>query len=176
MSVTSSMLGSIDESNQSPATSTNGSTGVEVVSNTQYLDADMLAGLCECPRCSVVVRAAQYPVANHASFFFRFRSALGFGTPPITSSLKPFTGVIPNVIALPYGRCPPFHISAPSWRSMLRLMARLSGSRLEPTMEALAIVKSEMRLRVVISFVKVRAPSHELLPPLCPFPFPFPFV
>ena len=81
--------------------------------------------------------------------------ALGFGTPPITSSLKPFTGVIPNVIALPYGRCPPFHISAPSWRSMLRLMARLSGSRLEPTMEALAIVKTEMRLRVVVSFVKV---------------------
>ena len=50
---------------------------------------------------------------------------------------------------------------------MLRLMARLSGSRLEPTMEALAIVKSEMRLRVVISFVKVRAPATSG-PPLCP--------
>lgn len=83
-------------------------------------------------------------------------AAMGFGTPTITPSVKPFPGVIPNVIALPYGRCPPFHIKAPSWRTLLKLMARLSGTRMEPTMEAMAVVKTEMRLRIVVSFVKVR--------------------
>lgn len=64
-------------------------------------------------------------------------------------------GAIPNVIALPYGRCPPFHLKAPSWRDLLKLMARLSNTRLEPTIEAMALVKTEMRVRVVVNFVKV---------------------
>ncbi|RPD67290.1 hypothetical protein L226DRAFT_453002 [Lentinus tigrinus ALCF2SS1-7] len=108
------------------------SSGVEIVSNTQYLDAELLAGL-----------------------------AMNFGTPPISPSLKPFAGVIPNVVALPYGRTLPFYIKAPTWRNMLKLMARLSGTRLEPTMEAMAVVKSEMRLRVVVSFVKVHHASSD---------------
>lgn len=86
---------------------------------------------------------------------------MNFGTPPIGPSLTPFAGVIPNVIALPYGRTLPFYIKAPSWRNLLKLMARLSGTHLEPTMEAIAVVKSEMKLRIVVSFVKVCA--HILL-------------
>jgi hypothetical protein len=34
-------------------------------------------------------------------------------------------------------------------------MARLSGTRIEPTVEALAVVKSDPQLRTVIQFVKV---------------------
>lgn len=65
-------------------------------------------------------------------------------------------GPIPNVIALPYGRAPPLHIKAPNWRDMLKLMARLSNTRLEPTVEAMAVVKTTMHLRVIVNFVKVR--------------------
>ena len=65
-------------------------------------------------------------------------------------------GPIPNVIALPYGRTPPLHIKAPNWHDMLRLMARLSETRLEPSLEAQAVVKTAMTLRVVVNFVKVR--------------------
>ncbi|OBZ70091.1 hypothetical protein A0H81_09897 [Grifola frondosa] len=79
--------------------------------------------------------------------------SLGFGVPTISAQLTPMQGPIPNVIALPYGRCPPFHIRAPSWRSLLKLMARLSGTRLEPTIEAMAVVKTAMKLRIVVSFV-----------------------
>ncbi|KAI0677135.1 hypothetical protein C8Q78DRAFT_1065757 [Trametes maxima] len=86
---------------------------------------------------------------------------MGFSTPTIDPTPRPFAGVIPNVIALPYGRCPPFHIKAPSWRTLLKLMARLSGTRLEPTMEAMAVVKTEMKLRIVVSFVKVHHASDE---------------
>ena len=85
--------------------------------------------------------------------------ALGFNPPVINRELTPLQGPIPNVIALPYGRCPPFHLKAPSWRDLLKLMARLSGTRLEPTIEALAAVKTEMRVRVVVNFVKVRPQS-----------------
>jgi hypothetical protein len=64
-------------------------------------------------------------------------------------------GALPNIISLPYGRCPPLHLQAPSWRHLLKLMARLSGTRIEPTVEALAVVKSDPQLRTVIQFVKV---------------------
>lgn len=64
-------------------------------------------------------------------------------------------GPIPNVVALPYGKCPPFHVKAPSWKDLLKLMARLSGTRLEPTIEAMAVVKTDMKIRVVVNFVKV---------------------
>ncbi len=71
-------------------------------------------------------------------------------------------GPIPNVIGLPYGRAPPLHMKAPNWRDMLKLMARLSSTRLEPTVEALALVKIPMQLRVVINFVKVRRYGYGL--------------
>ncbi|KAH8105946.1 hypothetical protein BXZ70DRAFT_1004241 [Cristinia sonorae] len=87
--------------------------------------------------------------------------SLGFNPPVIRSELTPLQGPIPNVVALPYGRCPPFHLKAPSWRDLLRLMGRLSGTRLEPTIEALAVVKTEMRVRVVVNFVKIHANQSE---------------
>ena len=82
-------------------------------------------------------------------------------------------GPIPNVIALPYGRAPPLHIKAPNWRDLLQLMARLSNTRLEPTVEAMAVVKTTMHLRVVVNFVKVsrtktaRRHSGSLVAPRC---------
>jgi hypothetical protein len=71
-------------------------------------------------------------------------------------------GPIPNVIALPYGRAPPLHIKAPNWRDMVKLMARLSNTRLEPTVEALTVVKTTMYLRAVVNFVKVNYIVHVL--------------
>lgn len=62
---------------------------------------------------------------------------------------------MPNIISLPYGRCPPLHLQASNWRHLLKLLARLSGSRLEPTLEAMAITKSDLKLRTVVQFVKV---------------------
>lgn len=63
--------------------------------------------------------------------------------------------VMPNVITLPYGKAPIFHFQARSWRKLLKLMARLSGTRVEPTVEALSVAKHELKLRTVIQFVKV---------------------
>lgn len=61
---------------------------------------------------------------------------------------------MPNIISLPYGKCPPLHFMAPTWRHMLKLMARLSGTRMEPTVEALAANKHDLFLRTVIQFVR----------------------
>ncbi|GJE84106.1 hypothetical protein PsYK624_001810 [Phanerochaete sordida] len=87
--------------------------------------------------------------------------SIGFNPPAISAVLAPMDGPIPNVIALPYGRAPPLHIKAPNWRDLLQLMARLSNTRLEPTLEATAVVKTTMHLRVVINFVKVHASSND---------------
>ncbi|KAI0650329.1 hypothetical protein C8Q79DRAFT_900044 [Trametes meyenii] len=131
-SSTSSEWEHSDDETKSLSPSTAASHVSDVPSNTQYLDSELLAGL-----------------------------SIGFSTPTIDPTPRPFAGVIPNVIALPYGRCPPFHIKAPSWRTLLKLMARLSGTRLEPTMEAMAVVKTEMKLRIVVSFVKIHHASDE---------------
>ncbi len=80
---------------------------------------------------------------------------MGFFPPVITPQLEPYKERIPNVIALPYGRSPPLHIKAPNWRELVRLMALLSETRVEPNIEAQAVVKTAMHLRVVINFVKV---------------------
>ncbi|KAJ3789439.1 hypothetical protein GGU10DRAFT_392630 [Lentinula aff. detonsa] len=45
-------------------------------------------------------------------------------------------GIMPNIISLPYGKSPPLHLQATSWRHLLKLMARLSGTRIEPTAQA----------------------------------------
>ncbi len=72
-------------------------------------------------------------------------------------------GPIPNIINLPYGRGKSaLHIKAPSWRALLKLMARMGGTRLEPTLEDMAVVKAEMKLRVVVAFVKVGSSEHPL--------------
>ncbi|KAJ7129507.1 hypothetical protein C8R44DRAFT_614608 [Mycena epipterygia] len=85
--------------------------------------------------------------------------SIGFTAPSITPELVPLAGgQLPNIISLPYGRCPPLHLQAPTWRHLLKLMARLSGTRIEPTVEALAVTRSsQMHLRTVVQFVR---PHH----------------
>ena len=67
---------------------------------------------------------------------------------------------IPNVIRLPYAKGPALFFQAPSWRRLLKLMARLSATRMEPTLEALAVAQFELKLRTVIQFVKVSPLLH----------------
>lgn len=88
------------------------------------------------------------------------RIAIGFVPPAITSLPQPMQNVMPNIISLPYGRCPPLHFMAPNWRHLLKLMARLSGTRVEPTVEALAVVKTDLHLRVVVQFIRVKIISR----------------
>ncbi|KAF7332016.1 hypothetical protein MKEN_00081900 [Mycena kentingensis (nom. inval.)] len=103
------------------------------LSANQYLDADLLRGV-----------------------------SIGFIAPSITAELLPMQGSMPNVVSLPYGRCPPLHLQAPSWRHLLKLMARLSGTRFEPTVEALAVARtSQMRLRTVVQFIRLHPTSDD---------------
>jgi hypothetical protein len=87
-------------------------------------------------------------------------SALGFGAPEISGELKSMSMPMPNIITLPHGKSPPLHLQAPSWRHLLKLMARLSGTRIEPTLEAVAAASGELKLRTVIQFVKVSKGSR----------------
>lgn len=64
-------------------------------------------------------------------------------------------GAMPNVISLPYGKAPIFHFQTCSWRKLLKLMARLSATRVEPTIDAISTARHELKLRTVIQFVKV---------------------
>ncbi|KAG6833906.1 hypothetical protein H0H87_007917 [Tephrocybe sp. NHM501043] len=50
-----------------------------------------------------------------------------------------------------------FNGLCPSWRHLLKLMASLSGTRMEPALDAVAVTKSAPKLRTVIQFVK---PHH----------------
>lgn len=59
------------------------------------------------------------------------------------------------MVSLPVGKTPPFHIQAPNWRQLLKLMARLSGTRIEASLEAMAATKQELKLRTVVQFIKV---------------------
>ncbi|KAF7983931.1 hypothetical protein HWV62_18328 [Athelia sp. TMB] len=87
--------------------------------------------------------------------------SLGFTAPAISTMMTPLQGAMPNIITLPFGKSPPLHIQAPSWRHLLKLMARLSGTRIEPTPEAIAISKGELKLRTVVQFVRVHRSSSE---------------
>jgi hypothetical protein len=87
-------------------------------------------------------------------------AALGFGAPVISALVQPLNGPFPNVMALPYGKCPPLHIQTPSWQQLLRLLARAGGSRIEPTVEALALGRPSLKLRTVI---QVRAADFHCL-------------
>ncbi|KAJ7068424.1 hypothetical protein C8F01DRAFT_978294 [Mycena amicta] len=103
------------------------SDGGRSITANQYVDSDLLRGV-----------------------------SIGFVAPFITSDLVPLQGSMPNIVSLPYGRCPPLHLQAPSWRHLLKLMARLSGTRFEPTVEALAVARSsQMHLRTVVQFVRL---------------------
>ncbi|KAI6047448.1 hypothetical protein EDC04DRAFT_2864515 [Pisolithus marmoratus] len=87
--------------------------------------------------------------------------SLGFSRPVISTLLTPMKEQMPNVITLPYGKSPPCFFQAPSWRRLLKLMARLSDTRIEPTLEALSIAKHELRLRTVVQFVRVHHSSSD---------------
>lgn len=88
--------------------------------------------------------------------------SIQFTPPVISAKLVPMSGPMPTLISLPYGRCPPLHFQAPSWRHLLKLMARLSGTKMEPSIEAMAVAKNEaMKLRTVIQFIKPHHMSHE---------------
>ena len=60
------------------------------------------------------------------------------------------------------------HIRAPSWRQLLKLMAKLSATRVEPSVEALAVTKGELQLRTVIQFFKVHDSMHRARVALIP--------
>lgn len=88
--------------------------------------------------------------------------SVGFTAPTISLQLQPMQGPMPNIIQLPYGRCSPLHLQAPSWRHLLKLLAWLSGSRMEPSVEAVAVTKADsLYLRTVIQFVKPHPTSIE---------------
>ncbi|EGN93019.1 hypothetical protein SERLA73DRAFT_146160 [Serpula lacrymans var. lacrymans S7.3] len=87
--------------------------------------------------------------------------SLAFTPPAISTVLTQMSGSMPNLITLPYGKYPALHLQAPSWRQMLKLMARLSGTRIEPTLEAITVAKHELKLRIVVQFVKVHHSSSD---------------
>ncbi|KDR83873.1 hypothetical protein GALMADRAFT_236334 [Galerina marginata CBS 339.88] len=87
--------------------------------------------------------------------------AIGFTPPHISTELVPMQDSVPNLITLPYSRCPPLYVQAPDWSHLLRLMARLSTSRIEATVQAMAISKTELKLRTVIQFLKPHPASKE---------------
>jgi hypothetical protein len=84
-------------------------------------------------------------------------AAIGFEPPLMTFQIGIWNKPLPTVISLPHGRSLPLHIQATSWRHLLQLLARLPGSTIQPTVEAMAETKTEHRLRTVVQFVKVSA-------------------
>ncbi|THV08388.1 hypothetical protein K435DRAFT_814823 [Dendrothele bispora CBS 962.96] len=67
---------------------------------------------------------------------------------------------MPNIISLPFGKCPPLHLQASSWRHLLKLMARLSGTKVEPSIEAIAN-KVDPILRTIVQVVRPHHTSPE---------------
>ncbi|KAF5333258.1 hypothetical protein D9611_002187 [Ephemerocybe angulata] len=97
-----------------------------VANQNQYIDPDLLLGV-----------------------------TIDFRAPVLLPQLRPMPGAIPNIVSLPYGRCHPLHIQAPSWRHLLKLLARMGNSRFEPTESARTHVRSEGKLRTVVQFVRM---------------------
>ncbi|KAH9966048.1 hypothetical protein BC827DRAFT_1125824 [Russula dissimulans] len=87
------------------------------------------------------------------------KTAFGFNTPPMEN--REMRGPLPDIISLPYGKGPPMHIRAASWRQLLKLMAKLSATRIEPSVGAVAVTKGELNLRTVVQFFKLRPTSTE---------------
>ncbi|KAG6821578.1 hypothetical protein H0H93_000087 [Arthromyces matolae] len=80
--------------------------------------------------------------------------SLGYASPKISTQLVPMEEDVPSIISLPYGKARPLHLYGPSWRHLLKLMASLSGTRMEAAIDALANIKSTAKVRTVIQFVK----------------------
>ena len=144
-----SSLASVEESSNSPPVQSPASPTGPVPANS-FIDQKLLYGVCKfSPSCAEV--RGIFNDANSFSF-----QALGFNPPQISTIKTTLMGGVPNVISLPTGRFMPFHIQAPDWRHLLKMMARLSGSRIEASVEALAANKQELKLRTVVQFIKVR--------------------
>ncbi|KAG6854868.1 hypothetical protein C0991_012058 [Blastosporella zonata] len=80
--------------------------------------------------------------------------SVGFMAPKISSQLGPMMEEMPPIISLPYGKARPLHLLGPSWRHLLKLMASLSGTRMEASLEAMAATKTAPKLRTIIQFIK----------------------
>jgi hypothetical protein len=137
--------------NTASATVTNGNnpsdvpTTLGMLNANHFIDAELLHGVCEFYFPSPIPTGPD-----------NLHTAINFTPPVISDRLSPMQGQMPTLISLPYGRCPPLHFQAPSWRHLLKLMARLSGTKIEPTIEALAVNKNELlKLRTVVQFIKV---------------------
>ena len=114
------------------------------VNHNRFIDRELLTGVCK--------------IFFFSSFFLGtdMFAAIGFKAPMLSNRLVAMEDPMPNIISLPATRCPPLHLQAPNWRHMLSLLARLSNSRIEATVEALSVSKRELKLRTVVQFVKVR--------------------
>lgn len=98
-----------------------------VANSNQYIDPDLLMGV-----------------------------TIDFKPPVLLAQLRPLPGSIPNIVSLPYGKTHPLHIQAPSWKHLLKLLARMGNTRFEPTEKAKQFaVGSELKLRTVIQFLKI---------------------
>ncbi|KAF5390642.1 hypothetical protein D9757_002656 [Collybiopsis confluens] len=85
--------------------------------------------------------------------------SIGFWDPVLVDRPGPMASVMPNIISLPYGKSPPLHLQATSWRHLLKLMVRLSGTRIEPTLDATQR-NEPLHLRTVVQFVRAHYTSH----------------
>jgi hypothetical protein len=114
-----------------------------VATPNQFVETELLYGACMYPR-SLITFLLCSP-----------RSIIAFGdhTPPVEN--VQYRGGLPNVLALPYGKGQPMHVRASSWRQLLKLLAKLSATQIEPTVEARAETKGALLLRTVIQFFKV---------------------
>jgi hypothetical protein len=119
-----------------------------VVTPYQFVEPALLYGACK------------YPISVINLLLCLPRSIIAFGdhTPPV-QNLR-YQGGLPEVLALPYGKGQPIHIRASSWRQLLKLLAKLSATRIEPTVEARAQTKGALLLRTVIQFFKVCDSRH----------------
>lgn len=97
-------------------------------------------------------------VINPLLYLPHSKTAFGFNPPPVENfgMRDPF----PDKFFLPYGKSAPLHIRASSWRQLLKLMAKLSTVRIEPTVEAVAATKGDLHLRTVVQFFKVCDSMH----------------
>ncbi|KAF8631597.1 hypothetical protein AX15_002345 [Amanita polypyramis BW_CC] len=87
--------------------------------------------------------------------------SIGFEPPVLSPQLSTWQKPLPTIISLPYNRSVPLHIQATSWRHMLKLMARLPGTSVQATLDAMAASKTEHKLRTVVQFVKPHLASSE---------------
>ncbi|KAF5322290.1 hypothetical protein D9619_000503 [Psilocybe cf. subviscida] len=87
--------------------------------------------------------------------------SIGFTSPVVSTRLETMKETFPTLISMPHARCPPLHLQAPDWRHLLRLMARLSQTKIQATVEALAAAKGDLKLRTVVQFIKPNAQARE---------------